>query len=183
MMNKRIDGKNAVLIVEGNNIQIIYKNAFGELSSRESKKFEFTYDDVEDIEYKKPGISMNGFILLVLKNDDMHKIVLNKLDEYSFEITDEFVMDMEFKIEERNPKPVIAEPVKIPILTDTIHAIFPYIKKKKEEEQLEDKDKTLDKPKEPVKEKEKNKIIVTDNAVRIINKPIKVIKPKSKEEI
>ena len=35
--NKRIDGKNAILIVEGNNITVIYKNAFGEISSKVSK--------------------------------------------------------------------------------------------------------------------------------------------------
>ena len=170
--NKRIDGKNAILIVEGNNITVIYKNAFGEISSKVSKRFDFTFDEVEDIEYKKPGITMNGFIFLVLKNEDMHKIVLNKLNEYSFEITDEFVKDMEYKIKGAPEEEVVAvkeEEKKEPIafINDGPYAIFPQMNKKEEEE----------------KDREKNKIVVTDKAVAVVNDNIKVVKPKSKEEI
>jgi hypothetical protein len=49
MNNKRIDGKNAVLLSDGNNITVIYKTAFGEISAKASKRFDFTFSDVEDI--------------------------------------------------------------------------------------------------------------------------------------
>ena len=102
---KTVDGKNAVLVIDGQNISVIYKNAFGMIIEGHSRRVDFTYDDVADIEFKKPGISMNGFILFVLKNDEMHKIVLTKLDEYSFEITDEMVKDLEQKLEKNRPNP------------------------------------------------------------------------------
>ena len=102
---KTVDGKNAVLVIDGQNISVVYKNAFGMIIEGHSRRVDFTYDDVADIEFKKPGISMNGFILFVLKNDEMHKIVLTKLDEYSFEITDEMVKDLEQKLEKNRPDP------------------------------------------------------------------------------
>ncbi len=95
---RTVDGKNAVLILDGNNISIVYKNAFGTIIEGHSKRVDFTYDDVQDIEFKKPGISMNGFILFVLKNDEMHKIALTKLDEFSFEVTDEMVKQLQAKL-------------------------------------------------------------------------------------
>jgi hypothetical protein len=169
--SKRIDGKNAVLNIEGNNICIIYKNAFGELSTKSTKRFEFTFEDLEDIEFKKPGISMNGFLFFALKNGDLHKVVLSKLDEYSLEITDEFVKNVNSVI-----KPVIEpdeeekkdeeEKEPVTIINNDVFAIFPQ-KLKNEDE----------------KEEDKKKIVVTDKAVNIANKDVKIIKPKSKEEI
>ena len=178
-ISKRIDGKNAVLIIDSNDISVIYKNAFGEVSNKNSKRFNFTYDDVDEIEYKKPGISMNGFILIVLKNADMHKIVLNKLDEYSLEITDEFVKELECKLgieeepsiiikqEEKEVKPVVKEePKPVVVINPEPMAIFP----KKEE------------PKKKEEEK-KDSIKVTPKAINVAYTPITVVKPKSKEEI
>ena len=107
---KTVDGKNAVLVIDGQNISVVYKNAFGMIIEGHSRRVDFTYDDVADIEFKKPGISMNGFILFVLKNDEMHKIVLTKLDEYSFEITDEMVKDLEQKLEKNRPNPDVLNP-------------------------------------------------------------------------
>ena len=100
--NKKINGKNAIVIFNDDLITVNYKNAFGELSHQESKIKKFTYDDVVDIEFKKPGITMNGYLLFVLKNDDIHKIVLNKLDEYSLELTDDLVKVIEEKLGKSN---------------------------------------------------------------------------------
>ena len=184
MNNKRIDGKNAVLLSDGNNITVIYKTAFGEISAKASKRFDFTFSDVEDIEFKKPGISMNGFILIVLKNDDMHKIVINKLDEYSLEITDSFVKDLEYKIEELERPNIIQdeeeEKVHHPIINDTPYAIFPH-KEKEIEKELEEKPKEQESIEKP--QKEKNRIVVTESAIKIVDNTVKIVKPKSKEEI
>ena len=65
ILNKKINGKNAIVIFNDDLITVNYKNAFGELSHQESKIKKFTYDDVVDIEFKKPGITMNGYLLLL----------------------------------------------------------------------------------------------------------------------
>ena len=167
---KKIDGKNGVIFFYDNNISIVYKNVFGELSTKESKKFDFTYDDVDDIEFKKPGITMNGFILIVLKDESMHKIVLSKLDEYSFELTDNFVKELRYMIDEREGKHIIDVPRIIPIIGENPVAIIP--PRKKKEELKEGKEK-----------KKENQIDVTENVIKIIDKPITIVKPKTKEEI
>ncbi len=171
---KKIDGKNAVIFIDNKDISVIYKNVFGELSTKESRKFNFTYDDVEDIEFKKPGITMNGFILIVLKDESMHKIVINKLNEYSFEVTDEFVKDLRYMIDEREGKHIIDETRINPTFYEAPIAIIPPRKKKEDEEKKEKDDKN--KPKE-------NKIEVTNNVINIIDKPVKVVRPKTKELI
>ena len=114
MNDRTVDGKNAVLIIDTPNISIIYNNAFGAIIEGHSKRVDFTFDDVLDIEFKKPGISMNGFILFLLKNDDIHKIVLTKLDEYSFEITDEMVKQLEEKLHKHRSEPVVKPVYDIP---------------------------------------------------------------------
>ncbi len=113
--NKKINGKNAIVIFNDDLITVNYKNAFGELSHQESKIKKFTYDDVVDIEFKKPGITMNGYLLFVLKNDDIHKIVLNKLDEYSLELTDDLVKVIEEKLgkNKESDEPSLDEPLMV----------------------------------------------------------------------
>ena len=133
---RTVDGKNAVLILDGNNISIVYKNAFGTIIEGHSKRVDFTYDDVQDIEFKKPGISMNGFILFVLKNDEIHKIALTKLDEFSFEVTDEMVKQLQAKlgnhVHEVEDEPIELEP-------ELIFMGLPALQPKKKEEKDKDK--------------------------------------------
>ena len=97
-MEKQINGKNGVVIFDDELIIINYKNPFGDLSHNKDKIIKFIYEQVVDIEFKKPTISMNGYLLFVLDNDDVHKIVLNKLDEYSLEVTDKLVKTIEEKL-------------------------------------------------------------------------------------
>jgi len=137
---RTVDGKNAVLVLDGNNISIVYKNAFGTIIEGHSKRVDFTYDDVQDIEFKKPGISMNGFILFVLKNDEIHKIALTKLDEFSFEVTDEMVKELQAKLG-KHVHEVEDEPIEIDpeLIFMGLPALAP--KKKDDKEQEKDKDK------------------------------------------
>ena len=129
-MEKQINGKNGVVIFDDELITINYKNAFGDLSHNKDKIIKFIYEQVVDIEFKKPTISMNGYLLFVLDNDDVHKIVLNKLDEYSLEVTDKLVKTIEEKLgkskEEETITPNIDEGL---VLASNI--------KKKEEEKIE----------------------------------------------
>ena len=180
---KKIDGKNAVLIVNNDSMSVTYKNAFGYLIGNASKRIEFTFDDIDEIEYKKPGITMNGFILIVLKNGDMHKIVLNKLDEYSLELTDELIKDLEVKLnmeidgipneveEEKKDEEEIER--KSVITNDVLVAHF---SKKKDENEKNTDNKTKDQIK-------KDAIKVTEKAIKYAYVPIAVVKPKSKKEI
>ena len=130
-MEKIINGKNGVISFDNEIITINYKNAFGELSKNPNKIIKFIYEQVVDIEFKKPSISMNGYILFVLDNDDIHKIVLTKLDEYSLEVTDELVKTLEEmlgKSKEETEKPHID--------IDDGLILFGNIKKRKTEEDI-----------------------------------------------
>ena len=192
---RRIDGKNAVLTINDNKIKVSYKNAFGELLGL-NKIASFTLDDIDEIEYKKPGITMNGFILIVLKNADMHKIVLNKLDEYSLEITDEFVKELEERLglEEEAPvrrldekkafvdidddKQIVNVEENKPVIT---------IDEKKEEKPIPVLSSELVAIIPPrKKEKQENKkdsIKVTEKAITIAAAPIAIVKQKTKKEL
>ena len=204
---RKIDGKNAVLTINDNRIKISYKNAFGELLGLNKIAF-FTFDDIDEVEYKKPGITMNGFILIVLKNSDMHKIVLNKLDEYSLEITDEFVKELEERLglEEESPVKRLDEREAYITVDDNIPSLKPEEIKPVvavEEKGKDEKEKTVEEKKPiyvisnnptaifPPKKKEelsgekkKDAINVTEKAIKIAAvSPIALVKPKSKKDL
>ena len=148
---RTVDGKNAVLILDGNNISVVYKNAFGTIIEGHSKRADFTYDDVADIEFKKPGISMNGFILFVLKNEEMHKIALTKLDEFSFEITDEMVKQLQAKlgkhVHEVDDEPIELDP---DLIFMGLPALQPRKKEDKEKDKKDTKDQKVEDGKQPI---------------------------------
>lgn len=122
---KVIDGKNAVVKFNNEEIIVDYKSALGDLFHKDAR---FTFDDVDDIELKKPDVSSNGYLLFVLHNNDIHKIVLTKLDEVSLEVTDDLVKTIREKLG-------LTDDVK-PVIIDTPFAIFGGIKKKDKEENM-----------------------------------------------